>query len=625
MCNSVTHGSKSKFEGEKMDKSVPYSAFPLPGLASEGKKPYKRIATHGFQTTSPNSAACPGDSNHHNRLPDALSLVDENGLFLPPRSEQSLEHLTKSRPRSHGRRSPSPSARRKFETPDYGSFSINDVVKPVAQTPGSEIGKDSSPERKGRRLSSSSNSESRERKSRGKKYVSVKNDLKGNRDFGDLPPPLPLSPPPLDGIPSDPEKESRNFVVDELKTSVIRKFPSSSASATQTNNSSSMSTKMDLPRVGVDISPSRNTVFNSEGNTGRIPVSNLPNLSGDSFSKNNRTDLSKGSSYDRQASFDSGINSLVSQSPKYQRRSVELEKSSSTRRRRFKPVAIPDASEADAQLFETLPHSVESSSQSDIFMVDKLNRTFPRATTSKSLFETWLESSQGRKYTERGSVGHNDVTSATTPIPPNEHDRLDGEHQQSIWDDNRKDENGEKLRTELCGTSETPTLNSNMIVEHNNNSRKMPTTTTTTATKLVASSKDNENKNSYDSELRTLPVLVMGDEKEKKFAELNGENTVSRPNGGLVDVSSNSGDMSDIDERDNITPAGILQLESTPTLVAEHSGQKTLKSCTDTEGNKIIERNPKETPRSAAGSSRGNSISQGVVDLEQHRNDGKRC
>lgn len=99
-------------------RALPPSAFALPGLSKDTKRPFGFSARDGgfsgFSSANNVSRTNARGSKLEN-LNDSLSLLDERGSLLPPQSEHTLQNLTKTRPRSPGRRSPSPLARRKFE------------------------------------------------------------------------------------------------------------------------------------------------------------------------------------------------------------------------------------------------------------------------------------------------------------------------------------------------------------------------------------------------------------------------------------------------------------------------------------------------------------------------------
>lgn len=93
------------------------SAFALPGLSKDTTKRFGVSSARdglGFSSANNVSRTNARGSKSDNSN-DSTSLVDERGSLLPPHTNHTLENLTKTRPRSPGRRSPSPLARRKFE------------------------------------------------------------------------------------------------------------------------------------------------------------------------------------------------------------------------------------------------------------------------------------------------------------------------------------------------------------------------------------------------------------------------------------------------------------------------------------------------------------------------------
>lgn len=99
-------------------RPLPSSAFALPGLSKpDTKKPYGLSSSRGdyFSSSSKNLSPRNEKGSVKDNLNGSSSLVDNKGSLLPPQTEHTLDNLTKTRPRSPGRRSPSPLARRKFE------------------------------------------------------------------------------------------------------------------------------------------------------------------------------------------------------------------------------------------------------------------------------------------------------------------------------------------------------------------------------------------------------------------------------------------------------------------------------------------------------------------------------
>ena len=104
-------------------RGLPPSAFALPGLSKDAKKPLGFPSTRESYGIS--SATNVTRANAKENLDNSLSLVDEQGSLLPPQTEHTLENLTKTRPRSPRRRSPSPLERRKLEHDSHLSLETN--------------------------------------------------------------------------------------------------------------------------------------------------------------------------------------------------------------------------------------------------------------------------------------------------------------------------------------------------------------------------------------------------------------------------------------------------------------------------------------------------------------------
>ena len=104
-------------------------------------KPELKKPLYGSSSSSPlasPSSHLPSEDVISRRNNSALpsSLVDEGGSLLPPQTEHTLGHLTKSRPRNTRRRSPSPQARRKFEDDrSSGDLSVSVLEKESVQKP----------------------------------------------------------------------------------------------------------------------------------------------------------------------------------------------------------------------------------------------------------------------------------------------------------------------------------------------------------------------------------------------------------------------------------------------------------------------------------------------------------
>lgn len=108
------------------ERGLTPSAFALPGLSKDSKKPFGFSGVredYGSRSVANETRVRAKDD-----LEESSSLVDELGTLLPPLTEYTLENLTKSRPRSPRRRSPSPLARRK-ELENNSNFSF-DIKSP---------------------------------------------------------------------------------------------------------------------------------------------------------------------------------------------------------------------------------------------------------------------------------------------------------------------------------------------------------------------------------------------------------------------------------------------------------------------------------------------------------------
>lgn len=117
-------------------RGFPSSAFALPGLAKDSKKPFgASSARDGFGFSAAHNVSRTNQTNVRGskleNLNDSSSLVDERGSLLPAKTEHTLENLTKTRPRSPGRRSPSPLARGKFEHDSNLSIEADNNPTPI--------------------------------------------------------------------------------------------------------------------------------------------------------------------------------------------------------------------------------------------------------------------------------------------------------------------------------------------------------------------------------------------------------------------------------------------------------------------------------------------------------------
>ena len=382
-------------------RTLPPSAFALPGLSKDTKKPFGASSTRdGFGYSSANNV--PRTTARGSKLDysnDSTSLVDERGSFLPPYTDHTLENLTKTRPRRPGRRSPSPLARRNFEHDSNLSLSLetnqpqtsikdhkdvqslkerlnaspglilsNDVGLSVSSSELSRVSprignknRTNRPEvlPKPDRTRIRANGDVVAEKS-GSIATPVLNDPKilfedeGNRTG---PPPLPSSPPPLedDEILGSLANDTLN---EELKHSLkASEFVKTAKAAEKTNFD--LSTKVGNPIK----SPSE--------------VNGLKRTTNDYFSSSSRiakwTGYGRNSSEDslassmprigasvprigtgipdRQSSLDSAITSRLSkyETPYSSRQRKPVEKSLSAHRRRFKPVTLIESEKSDPE------------------------------------------------------------------------------------------------------------------------------------------------------------------------------------------------------------------------------------------------------------------------------------
>lgn len=392
-------------------RTLPPSAFALPGLSKDTNKPFGVSSTRdGFGFSSANKV--PRTNARGAKLDnsnDSTSLVDERGSLLPPHTNHTLENLTKTRPRSPGRRSPSPLARRKFELDSNLSLSSeankpqtsikdhkdahslkerlnaspalilsNDVglsvssseLSPVMSRASPRIGNKSRPEvlPKPDRTRIRANRDVVAEKSVSN-ATRVLNDPKILfEDEGDHngPPPLPSSPPPLE----DDEilgSLANDTLSEESKHSLkASEFVKTAKPADKTNFD--LSTKVGNPIK----SPSEVNGLNGTTNGYYSSSSRIAKWQG--YGRNSSQDslsLSMpkiGASApkigtgipDRQSSLDSAITSRLSkyETPYSSRQRKPVEKSLSANRRRFKPVTLTESEKSD---LENNKESVNSS------------------------------------------------------------------------------------------------------------------------------------------------------------------------------------------------------------------------------------------------------------------------
>ena len=395
-------------------RNLPPSAFALPGLSKDTKKPFSVSSTRdGFGFSSANNVSrTNGRGSKSDNSNDPTSLVDERGSLLPPQTNHTLENLTKTRPRSPGRRSPSPLARRRFDhdsslglssEPNKPQTSIkdhkdvyslkerlnaspslilsNDVglsvssseLSPVMSRASPRIGNENRRNRpevppKPDRTRIRANGDVKAEKSVSN-ATRVLNDPKILfEDEGDHngQPPLPSSPPPLedDEILGSLANDTLN---EEFKHSLkASKFAKTAITAEKTNFDSST-------KVGNPIkSPSEVNGLNRTTNDYYSSSSRIAKWQG--YGRNSSEDrlaLSMpkfGASVpkigtgipDRQSSLDSAVTSRLSkyETPYSSRQRNPVEKSLSANRRRFKPVTLTESEKSN---LENSEESINSS------------------------------------------------------------------------------------------------------------------------------------------------------------------------------------------------------------------------------------------------------------------------
>ena len=407
----------------------------------------------------------------------SFELVDEKGTLLPPKIESSLEHLTKSRPRSPGRRIPTTFARRKSrdlnietsELYDYtlgvetaygtppgskqsnnklnfedsqqqervnstgvintstslspvnlattGELANSTVVKPVPMSalqtntstslftsrsnqnnhPQNGLSSSSSSQKDlsgmdGYTVNAMSNDELMRTKAtlNGSKY-GFTNESESNSDSDDVPPPPPPIPPPLNGA------ESAGETAMNQSSGPIHKSPDTRPKLANNEHEESRISK------STDI-------------TGKsYPGHSFSDLSDWPRTRDlNRTSGSSQSDTGKVASFSKPISPAVSKPSIWQAKDT-TGRSTSDRRRRFKPVAIPSASEItdeNESLSKTLPETKVLTNNSS----DKLTGTFPGISTGVSLYDSWLLS-RNSKESGRHQVAGVSVPGNTQATP----------------------------------------------------------------------------------------------------------------------------------------------------------------------------------------------------------------
>lgn len=392
------------------------SAFALPGLSKDTTKRFGVSSARdglGFSSANNVSRTNARGSKSDNSN-DSTSLVDERGSLLPPHTNHTLENLTKTRPRSPGRRSPSPLARRKFENdsslglssePNKPQTSIkdhkdvysmkerlnaspalilsNDVglsvssgeLSPVMSRASTRIGNENRANRpevlpKPDRTRIRANGDVMAEKSVSN-ATRVLNDPKILfEDEGDHsgPPPLPSSPPPIE------EDEflgslANDTLNKELKHSLkASEFAKTARTVEKTN--------FDLSTKGANPikSPSEVNGLNRTTNDNYSSSSRIAKWQG--YGRNSSEDrlassmpkIRAGVSKigtgipERQSSLDSAVTSRMSkyETPYSSRQRKPVEKSLSANRRRFKPVTLTESEKS------TLENSKESENSADL-------------------------------------------------------------------------------------------------------------------------------------------------------------------------------------------------------------------------------------------------------------------
>lgn len=395
---------------------MPPSAFALPGLSKDTTKRFGVSSARdglGFSSANNVSRTNTRGSKSDNSN-DSTSLVDERGSLLPPHTNHTLENLTKTRPRSPGRRSPSPLARRKFENdsslglssePNKPQTSIkdhkdvysmkerlnaspalilsNDVglsvssseLSPVMSRASTRIGNENRANRpevlpKPDRTRIRANGDVMAEKSVSN-ATRVLNDPKILfEDEGDHsgPPPLPSSPPPIEE-----DEFLGSLANDTLNKELKHSFKASEFAKTARTVEK---TNFDLSTKGANPikSPSEVNGLNRTTNDNYSSSSRIAKWQG--YGRNSSEDrlassmpkIRAGVSKigtgipDRQSSLDSAVTSRLSkyETPYSSRQRKPVEKSLSANRRRFKPVTLTESEKS------TLENSKESENSADL-------------------------------------------------------------------------------------------------------------------------------------------------------------------------------------------------------------------------------------------------------------------
>lgn len=416
-------------------RPLPSGAFALPGLSKpDVKKPYGLSSTRGdyFSSSSKNLASKNGKASTEDSANVSSSLVDNKGSLLPPQSEHTLNNLTKTRPRSPGRRSPSPLARRKFEhdslagepvdlfnssleadnlekSPkdhnDVSAARLSALKERTTFSPALILTNDVGFSISGSELSVSRTSPKVGNKNRtNRPAVLPKPDRNRNRvNAGDVaeksdhvmyttglisdhkivdkeaednvhmePPPLPSSPPPLeDDISPSLDSHALNKEVKPLQGSV---FGKATKTSDESNFDYDLSTKLSKPIKNPNEvnGLNRTEQLKETPPTDAIsdsPSSRIAKWQGYGRTSSHSNDVSgMGDTVaaglpDRQTSLDSVITSRLSkyETPYGSRQRKPVDKSPSSRRRRFKLVSLEDETENTNSETAVEAQSIDSS------------------------------------------------------------------------------------------------------------------------------------------------------------------------------------------------------------------------------------------------------------------------
>ena len=382
-------------------RTLPPNAFALPGLSKDTKKPFGVSSTRdgfGFNSANnvprANARGSKSDNSNH-----SSSLVDERGSLLPAHTEHTLENLTKTRPRSPGRRSPSPLARRKLEhdsnfisleadkpqtsikdqkdvhalkdaspalilSNDVGLSVSSSELSPVVSRASPRIGNKNRTNRPEvlpkpirTRIRANGDVVAEKSVSNATRVLNDPKILVEDDGVHNGPPPLPSSPPPLedDEILGSLANDTLN---EELKRSLKEREFEKTAKAADKK-------KIDLStKVGNPIkSPSEVNGFNRTTNDYYSSSARIAKWQG--YGRNSSEDSLASSMPkigasvpkigtgipDRQSSLDSAITSRLSkyETPYNTRQRKPVENSLSVNRRRFKPVTLSESEKTDSE------------------------------------------------------------------------------------------------------------------------------------------------------------------------------------------------------------------------------------------------------------------------------------